>query len=106
MTHRISILIRADVGRDTIELIVSGCLNKETSTALATQIAKAQSLDPAAPVVVDLSNVRHIDPAVLEQLRDTAEAAQVADGNLPGTRFITPEMAASCSCADCFEAIS
>lgn len=106
MNHKISILIRADVGRDTIDLVVSGCLNEETGTALAAQISKARSLDPAAPVIVDLSDARHVNPVVLGQLRRTIGAANTADGNLAAVKFLVPKTRPTCPCTDSAEAIS
>lgn len=97
--HKISILVRADIGRDTIDLIVTGCLNPWTVDLLARQVARARRIDPAAPVVVDLRDARHIDPSALELLRDMDGRAMVEgfNGRLAEVEFRLPATATACS---------
>jgi len=80
MSHKISILIRADVGRDAIEIYISGCLTEDTRHVLAPQIVKAGTLDPSAPILVDLTQAQHVDSTALDLLRSTVEAKWKADG--------------------------
>lgn len=96
MPHKISILVRADVGRDAIELFVSGCLTGDSISALAAQIVKARVIDPSAPILVDLTAARHIEPDALEQLRSQAEAENVGGHPDPSLRLVTPETTPSC----------
>ncbi|WP_114855368.1 STAS domain-containing protein [Brachybacterium sp. YJGR34] len=101
MTHKISVLVKADVGRDTIDLYVSGCLNSETANVLAAQISRARALDPAAPILVDLTGTQHVDPTALAQLRATVDATVVdfARKHLVDVRFVGPSGKESCAAA-------
>lgn len=92
--HKISILVRADVGRGAIELLVTGCLTAPTARILSAQIARARDLQPFEPILVDLTGVQHLEPAALEELR-AAEAALTADSAVP-LRFALPEVATPC----------
>src|SRR5699024_9797800 len=42
MPHKISLLIRADIDLDAIELIATGCLTEQTAPVLLEQIARAR----------------------------------------------------------------
>lgn len=92
MPHRISILVRADVGRDAIEIFVTGCLTEQTRSTLASQIAKARNLDPSAPILVDLTDAQHIEHSALERLRSMVEVEKEEDGlRLAALRFVIPK---------------
>lgn len=108
MSHKISILVRADVGRDTIDLVVSGCLNPDTGDVLAQQIARARALDPAAPISVDLTALEHIDPLALATLRERVEASCVdrARRHLVDVRFRLPDDPAPCDDGGALERIA
>ena len=72
MTHKISLLIRADIDLDAIELVVTGCLTEQSVTALLEQIARARMLDPASPIRVDLTGAQHIEPRAVDVLHEHA----------------------------------
>ena len=106
--HKISILVRADIGRDTIDLIISGCLNTQTVDPLAVQVARARQVDPAAPVVVDLRSAQHVDPDALKLLRSMADAAKIQgfDGRLASVEFRLPATLEACSPAESPQALA
>src|SRR5699024_4655826 len=72
MTHKISLLIRADIDLDAIELVVTGCLTEQAGTALLAQVARARMLDPASPLRVDLTGAQHIEPRAVDVLHEHA----------------------------------
>lgn len=92
MTHKISVLVKADVGRDAIELYVSGCLNVETAKVLAAQIERARAFDPSAPIRLDLNDTRHLDPKALRQLRTIVDSTVIdwARKHLVDVEFVVP----------------
>lgn len=100
--HKISILVRADIGRDTIDLIISGCLNAQTVDPLAVQVSRARQVDPAAPVIVDLRSAQHVDPDALAMVRTMAGAAKIKgfDGRLAEVEFRLPATLEACSSAE------
>lgn len=96
MPHKISILVRADVGRNAVELLVTGCLTLPTSTVLAAQIFRAQQLQPSEPILVDLTGVQHLEPAALDQLR----AAEVHLPSAAPLRVALPTTVPACPLAE------
>lgn len=74
MPHKISLLIRADIDLDAIELIATGCLTEQTAPVLLEQIARARMLDPESPIRVDLTGARHIDPSAAARVRARTSA--------------------------------
>ena len=104
MPHRISILVRADVGRDAIELFVTGCLTEQTRGPLASQITKARNLDPSAPILIDFTDAQHVEPSALERLRSVVDAQQEVDGHRPAAlRFVLPKETPVCPREDTAE---
>lgn len=108
MTHKISILVRADIGHDTIDLIVSGCLNQATADTLALHVARARTCDPAAPVVVDLADAHHVDLKALERLRTAVGSAHVRGyvGRLAEVEFLLPQTILACVPTDTPQAMA
>lgn len=96
MPHKISILARADVGRNAIDLLVTGCLTLPTVRILTAQIDKARELGPSEPILVDLTGVQHIDPAALEKLR--AASRDIADDSETALHFALPTAASVSAC--------
>lgn len=97
MPHKIMILIRADIGLESIQLHASGCLTVANQMLLRRHIDKARELDPSAPIEVDLTAVGHIEPEALRSLRSSivsedAGGAHVADP----VRFRIPPMPQQC----------
>lgn len=98
MTHKISILVRADMKSQSIDLVVTGCLNSDTAEALHRQITRARGLAPATPVLVDLSGTRHVDPLALSTLRHRVDASHMegAGKRLVDVDFRLPKTVAAC----------
>lgn len=96
MPHKISILVRADVGRDAIELLVTGCLTEDTAGILATQLSKARDLDPSAPILLDLTDARHIESGALASLRSLAEVREVGGRLVAPLQLLTPATVPQC----------
>lgn len=94
MAHKISILVRADVNRGSIELLMTGCLTTSTVRILAGQISKARELGPSEPILVDLTAAQHIDPEALESLREAAREME-SDLGAP-LRFALPTTDQTC----------
>ncbi|PWH06426.1 hypothetical protein DEO23_05495 [Brachybacterium endophyticum] len=92
MTDEISVLIRADVGRETIDVLVRGRLTEQTRQTLATQILKARTLDPASAILVDLTAAESIDAQPLTWLRETFGCHRSLGHELHrhGTHFLLP----------------
>lgn len=87
MNHKISLLVRADLDLDAIDLVATGCLTEQTVQVLLEHIARARMLDPASPVRVDLTAAGHLDPAVVSQLE-----ARLAAPDPLGDRRIPVQM--------------
>ena len=98
MPHKISLLVRADVGRGSIELLMTGCLTTFTVGIFVAQISRALELGPSEPVLVDLIDAQHIDPEALETLRDAARALE--SGPAPPLRFALPASEPTCPCTE------
>lgn len=94
MPHKISIMVRADVSRSSVELLVTGCLTADTVQILTAQICRARELGPSGPILVDLTAAQHIDPEAFEMLRDVARAAS-SDLETP-LRFALPTDEPTC----------
>lgn len=92
MTREISVLIRADVARETIDVLVRGRLTEETRPVLATQITKARRLDPASAILVDLTATDEIEARSLSLLRETFGCHRSHEHELHrrGTHFLLP----------------
>lgn len=102
MAHKISILVRADVSRNAIDLLVTGCLTDATSRILATQIIKARELGPVEPMLIDLTEMRYIDSDALEELQAGLADKEDRPGApvrfaLPTTTSTTPPLPAASS---------
>lgn len=98
MPHKISLLVRADVGRGSIELLMTGCLTTFTVGILAAQISRARELGPSEPVLVDLTDAQHIEPEALEELWLAARNLE-RDGEVP-LRFALPTAGPVCPTSD------
>lgn len=84
MKHTISLLIRADLDLEAIELIATGCLTEQTLPVLLEHVARARMLDPASPIRVDLTEARHLEAAIVAQLEERMAAPDpFSDGYLP-----------------------
>lgn len=92
MPGKISVLVKADVGKDAIELSVTGSLNSDTAPLLAKHIQRARTFDPGAPVRVDLTRAAEIDPRALGRLRAEIDSTCIEFGrkHLVDVVFITP----------------
>lgn len=55
LTHKTSLLVRADSGREAIDLLVTGCVTEEPSIALASQIAIARQVEPTADSLLQVT---------------------------------------------------
>lgn len=106
MPHKITIRIRADVGMETIELNVSGCLTDTTQQILQRQIGKARTLDPAAPIEVNLIEATHIEPEALDELRTTVAFEETGDVHVEEpVRFRIPKLPQHCPWYDDLEKV-
>jgi anti-anti-sigma regulatory factor len=91
MSHKISIVVRADVDRESLGLFVGGCLTSATAPILSRHIHRARALGPAAPILIDLTECRHIDSGALEALRAVVDVHAVQGGPEPSLRLEVPE---------------
>lgn len=98
MPHKISALVRADVGRGSVELLMTGCLTASTVQVLIAQISRALELGPSEPVLVDLTDAQHIDSEALETLRDAARTLE--SGSAPPLWFALPTSEPTCPCTE------
>ena len=96
MTHKISIVVRADVDCGSVGLFISGCLTVLTVPILSRHIRRARELDPAVPVLVDLTGCRHIDARAVESLRAVAEMQPAGRSSEPLVRLEVPERLPHC----------
>lgn len=88
MPHKISVLVRADVARESITLEVSGHLSLQTMPILERHVRRARTLDPAAPVRVDLASTDPIDPVVHSALSALTESAGTEGPFVHGGRVV------------------
>lgn len=97
MSHNISILARTDIGLESIQLCVTGCLTDVTQQILRSRIGEARRLDPAAPIEVDLTKAQHIDPEALKKLRSAVAAEAMGTVHVVDpVVFLLPEMPRPC----------
>ncbi|WP_458116009.1 hypothetical protein [Arthrobacter sp. D2-10] len=71
MDHKLRILVRLDIDRNSAVLAVNGCLTIESYRALLPVIRRASALVKGLAIVVDLRDAIHIDGAAVEALTDT-----------------------------------
>lgn len=70
MDHKLRVLVRLDIDRNSAVLAINGCLTSESYRALLPIIRRASALMNGLAVVVDLSNAMHVDRAAAEALGD------------------------------------
>ncbi|WP_152352332.1 hypothetical protein [Brachybacterium subflavum] len=103
MSHKISILVRADVDSEVVTILVTGCLTGATREVLACQIERARLLDPASPLVVDARDAQHVDPIALQLLRSRVDNPADQDTrwhrSVP-VRFLVPSPLPRCPLDD------
>lgn len=87
MKHTFSVIVRADVGEDEIRLVIHGCLTEVNASSLHAILRRALSLDPEAPVVVDLMATQHCEPAAVAQLE---RAVETSGPHRSAVRFLAP----------------
>lgn len=71
MNHKLRILVRLDIDRNSAVLAVTGCLTAESYRALLPVIRRANALVDGLAVIVDLRNAIHVDRAAAEALSDS-----------------------------------
>ncbi|WP_309070045.1 hypothetical protein [Arthrobacter sp.] len=71
MDHKLRILVRLDIDRNSAVLAVTGCLTTESYRALLPVIRRANALVDGVAVIVDLRNAIHVDAAAAEALNDS-----------------------------------
>jgi hypothetical protein len=71
MDHKVRILVRLDIDRNSAVLAVNGCLTTESYRALLPVIRRANALVNGLAVMVDLRNAIHIDGAAADALRES-----------------------------------
>ncbi|GAA1728469.1 hypothetical protein [Brachybacterium phenoliresistens] len=95
MPHEISLSVRADVGRDAIEIAVTGCLTRDTCAFLADEIEKAFARDPEALVLVDVDGALHLEPAAVRHVLEAMNGPQ-AGHRRAGLRVVGTQHERTC----------
>lgn len=96
MPHEISLSVHADVGCDAIEIVVSGCLTRNTCAFLADEIERAVARDPEALVLVDVDGAAHLEVAALRHVLEAAEVVPWAGVRHAGLRVVGMQHERSC----------
>lgn len=71
MHHKLRVLVRLDIDRNSAVLAVNGCLTVESYRALLPVIRRASALIDGLAVVVDLTSALHVDAAAAQALNDS-----------------------------------
>ena len=74
MNHKLRVFVRVDVDPVHVTLEITGCVTPSDSAALMHIVRRACRLGAGAEVVIDLHGTSHLDPEVLLELRQLADA--------------------------------
>lgn len=83
MDHKISVIVHVDLDGRNVRIAVAGCLTEHSQRALHPLIRRACTLTSNVQVIVDLSEVHHIEPLGLELLRQAVARAEVVGARPP-----------------------
>lgn len=74
MDHKLRVLVRLDIDRNSAVLAVNGCLTCESYRALVPVIRRTSALINGLDVLIDLCNAIHIDGAAADALKESINA--------------------------------
>jgi hypothetical protein len=78
MDHKLRVVVRLDIDRESADVRVGGCLTNDSCRALLPLICRISTLNSGMTVTIDLSGAEHVERGGLEMLERLA--AGIPDG--------------------------